>query len=255
MKVLFEHDYQKKLMTQVFEAPVELALPRDVLGWRSQWTQALGSWHSPYKLLVDATNLTIQDTPEVRKALETMVKFFQGFYLRQVVGYGFDAAKGHAALPFTTLPTEEEAAIELGVRVPAKREPTDFRSTIQLQNHFQTHTVELNFAEPVKIETKEQVATLRSKLTNNLMQWHSKWSLMIDCTNLEISPDVDEEFDKMWKVLKGFFMKQVIGYSPKAARDSYPFDVYRARHKAAAFIEGEGNFSGDKADCKSRRKA
>ena len=37
------------------------------------------------------------------------------------------------------------------------------------------------------------------------MQWHSKWSLMVDCTNLEIAPEVDEDFEQMWKVLRGFY--------------------------------------------------
>ena len=48
-------------------------------------------------------------------------------------------------------------------------------------------------------------------------------------------------------------MKKAIGYSPKGIKESYPFEVFRARHRAAAALEAEGAFSGDAADCKSRK--
>ena len=258
MNVEFENDFQQKIMTQSFKEPVTIAKTSDALQWRAAWLKALTSWHSPYKCLVDCTNLTLaqgEQGDEIKKSLDVMIKFFNGFFLRKIVGFGLDEAKGHALLPFPVLSTYEEAAEEIGIRTAKKRDPTDFRATIQLQNHFPTHTVELNFSEPVTISTKEQMAVLKSKLMNNLMQWHSKWILLIDCLNLEIAPEMDPEFDKLWKGLRGFFMKQVIGYAPRGPKDTYPFDVYRARHKAVAFIEGEGNFSGDQADCKSRRKA
>jgi hypothetical protein len=255
MQINFDNDFQQKIMTQTFATPTTLATPADVQQWRAAWMGALSSWHSPYKALVDCAALTVADTDDVRKALDVMVKFFNGFFLRKVVGFGLDPAKGHSVLPFPVHVTEDEAAIDVGLRQAKTREPTDFRSTIHLQNHFQQHTVELNFTVPVVLETKEQMTILKSKLMNNLMQWHSKWSLIVDCTNLEFGPDpaIHEDFKRLTTVLRGFFMKEIIGYSPKGAKDSYPFDVYRARHRAAAILEGEGNFSGDKADCKSRK--
>lgn len=33
----------------------------------------------------------------------------------------------------------------------------------------------------------------------------------------------------------------------------YPFEVFLARHKAAAQLESEGLFSGEDADCQSRK--
>ncbi len=253
MNLEIENDFQQKVMSQTFTAPTVLATPADVQAWRTKWMAALSSWHSPYKLLVDCSQLTIEDKDGVAKALDLMVKFFNGFFLRQVVGFGKQDGRGHELLPFSVLPTEEAAGLELGLRTRTARAATDFRSTIQLQNHFQQHVVELNFSEPVLLETKEQLATLKSKLTNNLMQWHSKWSLMVDCTNLEVEASARPEFERMLTVLKGFFMKGAIGYSPKGPKESYPFAVFRARHKAAAELEGEGNFSGDKADCKSKK--
>ncbi len=253
MNLTIDNDFQHKVMTQTFTSPTTLNTLADVQAWRAIWFGGLTSWHSPYKLLVDCTQLTVGPDPAVAQALDVMVRFFNGFFLRKVVGFGLRPEQGHASLPFPVEATLDDAATAIGIRTPQARVPSDFRSQIQLQNHFQQHTVEMNFSDPVVLATAEQVGILRSKLTNNLMQWHSKWSLLIDCTNLEVGPEAVPHLERMFTVLKGFFLKETIGYSPKAAKETYPFPVYRARHRAAAVLEGEGNFSGDKADCKSRQ--
>lgn len=253
MELRFDNDYQQKLMLQEFSAPTTISTPADVQKWRSAWMGNLSSWHSPYKSLIDVTKLKIEGGDDVRKALELMVRFFEGFFLKKAVAWGKAEGMGHELLPFPVHATVEEGSADVGVRTAKKREPTDFRSNIQLANDFQRHVVELTFADPVKIETKEQVAILKSKMMNNLMQWHSKWSLLVDCTNLEVASEVIPDFDRLLQAMRGFFMKEVIGYGvTKQPRETYPFTVFRARHKAAAELEGEGNFSGDKADCKSK---
>lgn len=249
----FEHEYQKKLMIQRFTAPLTLATSQDVQSWRSAWMGALSAWHSPYKVLVDCRLLTVTNSPDVVKGLDLMVRFFNGFFLRKIVGYGLTEGQGHELLPFPVLASEDDAAVELGLRVRDAREPTDLRSSIQFQNHFQQHTIELSFSQPVVLTNTQDVGVLRSKLSNNLMQWHSKWSLLIDCANLEIAPEAKEAFERFLTVMGGFFMKAAIGYAPRGTAESYPFKVFRARHRAAAELTGEGNFSGDKADCKSRK--
>lgn len=250
-----ENNFQQKIMTQRFIAPTTLGSAAAVQAWRADWLKALTSWHSPYKAVIDVTHLTLAGGDDTKKALDVMFRFFKGFFLREVVAFGKRDGQGHDLLPFTVFDDAEAAYAEVGLRQPKTRDPADFRATIQLQNHFQTHVVELNFAAPVIISTPAQVATLKSKLMNNLMQWHSKWSLLVDCTNLEVTTDVHADFDTAFKALRGFFMKTVIGYAPKGSKETYPFPVYRARHKAAAALEGEGNFSGDKADCKSKTPA
>lgn len=253
MQLKIENEFQSRLMRQSFAAPTKIAVPADVQAWRTQWLGALGAWHSPYKVLVDATHLSVEDTPEVRQALELMLRFFKGFHLLKIAAFSAGENTGLTALPFAVCASEEAALGELGIRQAQKREPSDFRSTIQLSNHFPTHCIELAFTEPVVLQDKAQVAVLKSKMLNNLSQWHSKWSLLIDCANLHIDPAVDKDLELMFRALRGFFMKAVVGYSPASKDATYPFDVYRARHKAAAVLEGEGNFSGDKADCQSRR--
>lgn len=254
MNVLFENDFQKKVMHVTFPEPTTLADAAGVRAWRTRWTEALGKWHSPYKALVDCTPLTVTDAPDVRTELERMGKFLKGFFLKSAVGFGRDESKGHDLLFFEVMASEEDASKAVGLkgaRAPAN--PEDFRANIQITNHFQQHVMELAFAHPVVIDTKEKLDTIRSKITNNLMQWHSKWSLLVDCANVQFTPETAAVFEHMEKVLRGFFMKRVIGYAPSAPKETYPFEVFRARHNAAARLEAEGAFSGDAADCRSRK--
>lgn len=239
-------------MVQSFVEPTTLGTAGDVAQWRSRWMQELKSWHSPYKVIVDCSKLIVADAPDVQEAIQRMLKFYEGLFLKSIVGYS--PADPAPPLPFEVVKTFEEAQIKAGVRgMRSPTAPADFRSTIQFQNHFAQHVVELSFSDDVKVESKEQILVLKSKLTNNLMQWHSKWSLLVDCSRVEFDPGVKEEWEKVQKFLSGFFMKAVIGYGPKGAQDSYPFPVYRARHKAVAQLEAEGMFMGNDAHCRSTK--
>ena len=254
MQLQCENDFQQKIMAQSFAAPFALASAKDVNLWRAAWMQELKSWHSPYKLIIDCTHLTVNENPEVQEAIARMLKFFEGLFLKSVTGFGLDPSKGHESLPWKVYATLDEAQLAAGVRgVRTPSQAVDFRATIQFQNHFANHVVEMNFSEPVVVENKEQIATLKSKLTNNLMQWHSKWSLLIDCANLTIAPEMHQEWDTMTKFMRGFFMKTCVGYAPKVAKESYPFVTYRARHKAVAQLENEGHFMGNDAQCRSKK--
>lgn len=252
MNIAFEHDYQQKLMRQSFPEPVTLGSVADVQAWRAAWMRELGSWHSPYKLLVDCGNLTVTNVVETGPALQLMRRFFDGFFLRKAVGFGLQPGFGHENLPFPVHVGLEEAATDLGIRAPRRAEATDLRAAIQLQNHFNQHVVELSFAVPVTLGSAGDVQVLRSKLQNNLMQWHSKWSLIVDCGNLRLAPEARLDFERLLKVMRGFFMKDIIGYGRRGA-DDLPFKVYMARHKAAAVLEAEGAFSGAEVQCQSKK--
>lgn len=241
-------------MVQSFLEPTTLATAADVNQWRSKWMQELKSWHSPYKLIVDCSQLTVEDNPVVQEAIQRMLKFFEGLFLKSIIG--FSTSENPLTLPFEILKTFEDAQIKAGVRgMRSPTAPADFRATIQFQNHFAQHVVEMSFSDDVVVDTKEQVLVLKSKLTNNLMQWHSKWSLLVDCSRVEFNPSVKEEWDKVTKFLAGFFMKTCVGYGPKVAQDTYPFPVFRARHKAVAQLEAEGMFMGNDAHCRTAKPA
>ena len=259
MKLEFESDYRAKILEMNFVERCKIITPDDVQMWKDQWTKALLSWHSPYKALINCSNLEVQcDHPEVeekvKQRLKQIVTFFEGFFLRKVAGYGFDQSKGHEILPFNVYESIDEAKQALGIRDPKSRnEYKDLRSQIHFDNHFKQHTIEVSFAQPVSLTSNEHLEVFKSKLLNNLMQWHTAWNLIIDCTNLEISREIHASFESMIKTMKGFFLKKVIGYSPKVDKELYPFLVYKARHKAAAALDSEGNFSGELANCSTRK--
>lgn len=252
MNIDFESNYRDKILYMSFKEPTKIGSKTDVLKWRSQWTEALKSWHSPYKAMVDLTNLEeVSESSDVKDALSNMLRFFKGLFLRKAAGFGKEFGE---LLPFDSFNSEDDAASHIGIRERKDRTPGDFRSTMQFENHFQQHVIELSFLSPVSIETSEQVIALKDKLTNNLMQWHSKWSLIVDCTNLlNVEKSLDKDFERTFKFLRGFFMKEVIGYSPADKDAEYPFKVYRSRHKAAAVLENEGLTSGSDANCSSRK--
>jgi hypothetical protein len=254
MQIKFEHDYRNKLMNQSFSEPFTFKSKTDVLMWRSRWTQELKSWHSPYKCMIDFSQVSVDESnPDLKEAFEAMLRFLNGFFLRKAVGFGLDPSKNHSILPFDVEESEEQAAAKLGIRERQKTTPGDFRSSIQFENHFRQHVVEMSFSAPVKIDSKEKIATIKSKLMNNLMQWHSAWNLLVDCTEMEFEPEFKNDFMEMTEYFKGFFLKFTVGYSPKSKQDNYPFKAYRSRHKAVALLENEGMISGEDANCASRK--
>lgn len=253
INIQFEHNYQQKVLFQRFLENSHCQTPVDVQNWRQLWTTELSSWHSPYKCLIDVTHLTIAEDQKTKSSIELMTRFFQGFFLRKIAAYGLNSEHNHHLLPFKVFHTKEEAEQELGVRLPQDREAKDFRSNIVLQNFFQQHCIELSFLSPATLSKDEEVKVLKEKMTNNLMQWHSKWTLIVDCSNFTVGPTSFEPMSRMLKFFNGLFMKGVVGYNPIAPVDSYPFPVFRSRHKAVINIESEGRIGGDEAECRSRK--
>jgi hypothetical protein len=251
IKLQFEPDYQKRVLCINFEDSVDIVGKSDVLKWRSQWMQALSSWHSPYSALLDLNNLqTVSEDEVVQKELQLMLKFFEGFFLKKAVGFRSET-KPPIKLPFEIMTSEEQARAAVGLdRQARKREEGNFRDSIQFANDFRRHVIEVSFSYEAQIAGPEQWQDFKSKLSNNLMQWHSKWNFLINCENLEISELGQSGWNDFRRYFSGFFMKNTLGYNPRKDL-KFPFQVYRSRHKAVAQLENEGAFSGNEAHCQS----
>lgn len=258
MKLQFEHFYQERYLVVSFAEPTVLADENDVLELRKQWTASLSGWHSPYKALIDGTKLQVKagdssKLDEIKQSFDRTFRLLKGFFLQRAAAFGIDQQWAEI-LPFPLYASEEEARDALKInRKRIDRVPQSFRESIQFQNHFRQHVMELSFSDDAIIDDLEKINTLKSKITNNLMQWHSGWSLLVDCKNLEVKEELIPEFQQMLKFFQGFFMRKAIGYSPKRRGMAYPFEVFLSRHRAAAQLEAEGLFSGDDANCQSRR--
>lgn len=249
----YENDFKQKILHQRFTSLAEIETKEDVQQWRNSWTEALKSWHSPYKCLIDCSQLKISND-EVKKPLDLMFKFFKAFFLRKTVGYGLKPTFNHHLLPFEVVEDLATAEGKIGIRKGSSQiNKDDFRSLIRLENHFKEQIMELSFDANVEINEKKQIQVIKSKLTNQLMMWHSPWNLLLDCSNFKISSQLNQDFLKSLQFFKGFFLTNIIGYQPADTTANYPFKVFRSRHKAVLELEKTGSFVGDIANCSTRK--
>lgn len=253
MEVLFESDYQKRLMAVKFLHSPVFSTAKDVEHLKSKWTEALSAWHSPYKASVELSGVTINPSSEIEREFQKLFSYLTRFFMRKAVGWGAAPGSGCDLLPITIVNTEDEALSELGIRVKRDR-PGDgnFRSQISLENHFEHEVVELAFDAPVTLDSAK-ITILKAKLMNNLAQWHSSWSLLIDCRHLRIASQAESDFAKLLRVLRGFFLKDVVGYHRAAKDETYAFPCYRSRHRATALLINSGKKSGKEANCQDRK--
>ena len=252
LQIDFEHDFQQKLMQQRFAAGSVLRDVDAVKVWRQLWMAQLSSWHTPYKALLDCQHLTISDDAQLKDALATLVTFMQKLFLRKMVGFNRREGCNHELLPFAVLATETEARQELGLRTQARPRGDDLRSQIVIQNHFRQQVVELSFSLPFVLDDDNKLAVLKSKLTNNMMQWHSKWSLLIDCSNFSIDATQHENFATLEIFLRRYFLQKIVGYNRRGTAQDFPFAAFRAKHKAALQLERDTTVAGDEAHCRTR---
>lgn len=255
MKLLTESDYRAKVLNISFEEAFTIATRDDITNLRTQWMKALQSWHSPYKALIDCKHLSIDSSnaEELTKAFAIMIKLLNGFFLRKAAGYNLSDQQNHKLLPFEVFDTEADARSYLGIREAKINKNNDLRSQIQFDNHFRQNTIELSSLSKVIFDSSDKIVTLKDKLTNNLMQWHSSWNLIVDCANISFTKESHGDFERMSKFFKGFFLKNIVGYNYTGDKTNFPFPVFKARHKAAASIVEQVQTSGDEANCRSRK--
>lgn len=267
--VRFERDIQSKLLTVIFEPGSVLATVDDIEQFRAAWTQELRAWHTPYKAIVDARGLVaVSSSESVVDAGRRMARFLSGFFLRKAVVVGTPEQQDYLVyLPFPVFVDEDAARQDLGVRAkgPLPVGARDLRAMIRVENHFGERIVEIatQSGEKVSLETVEDIEVLRSKLTNNLSQWHSAWSLLIDVDTIDVGTAAPRaEWERMVRFFRGFFLTQIAGYGRVQDEEIVPFKVFRTRHAAlAALKDGDGEGSQSRTDdskggdCASRRSS
>lgn len=253
-EVEFENHLQERVMEILFPNGLKINSSQDIADFKSLWRNNLKMWHSPYTCLLDLRGAQI--APLLREEFGKLVQFFSNFFMKKCIGFS-DSAENAArwTFGFEVKPSYEDACASSGLARAGglKRDLSDLRSRIQFENDFTNHAMEIRFLADTHFNTKEDVGILKSKLQNNLKQWHSPYSVLIDCHNVTFSPEAKDTFVSLEKFLKMFFCKMIVGFSPKGPKESYPFSVYRARHVAAAQCDNQGLTSGDTANCSTRK--
>lgn len=250
--IQFENHFSARVVEVFFPEGFAISSHDDLAFLKAEWTKNLKSWHSPYTCLFDLRNFTL--SPELKDPFEKMLKFFSNFYMRKIIGFCHE----NSLIPevnFQVIVGYDNAVIETGLAKGAglKRDLESLRSRIQIDNDFNAHVMEIQFAAPTDFNSKEDILIFKDKVKNILRQWHSPYSILINCVNCTFSEEAKEEFFKVEKFLKSFFCKEIIGYAPKIAKDTYPFKMFRSRHLAAATLENSGIQSGAAANCSTRK--
>jgi hypothetical protein len=252
-KIVFESDYIKKLLQVSFSNGYKIKSVKDISFLKQEWLKALSSWHSPYKVVIDCSNLEIENSEKTIKSLVNFIKLLEALHLRKICGFSAQPLLGHELLPFEVFKTKEQAYAAIGIRsLKEKKSDHTFRSMIQIDNHFKQGIMELSFLDAVEVSSVKDLLQLKKKIMNNLILWHDSWSLAIDCSQLKIKSSVTAEFSAMLKLFKGFFLKQVVGYLPLETKDNYPFKTYRSRHKVFVLLSNE-NSDRDVGNCQTRK--
>lgn len=252
-EVEFHNDFQHKVMIQTFAAGSVIATEEDIRAWRKLWMAQLSPWHTPYKALIDCEHLTLAANPDLKTTMTTMISFFQKLFLRKVAGVNQRPDRNHELLPFPLYPTFEAGQKALGIRTTSSlRASNDLRSQIVIQNHFRQQVVELGFSQTFVLDDAKKLTTLKDKLFSNLRQWHSKWSLLIDCANFSITEPYRPAFQNMEASLQRYFLQQTAGYNLRQNAANFPFPAFRSRHKAAKKLETANPVAGDEAHCQSK---
>ncbi|WGL60787.1 hypothetical protein QEJ31_04150 [Pigmentibacter sp. JX0631] len=248
----FENHFALKVVVIYFPNGYHINSEESLNILKNAWSKNLKSWHSPYTCLFDLRNFTINS--ELELEFEKLIKFFKNFFMRKIIGF-YDKNSPSVNVSFDKIEGFEEAASQTGLARAnsPERKVTDLRSKIQFDNDFNAHVMEISFLSETELNTKEDLAILKSKLQNNLMLWHTPYSIIINCLNLSFSAEAKIEFNKINKFLSAFFCKKIVGYAPKGQKDTYPFLTYRSRHLAAGSLENEGLEAGDKANCSTRK--
>ncbi|KAB8027964.1 hypothetical protein [Fluviispira multicolorata] len=251
-KIEFENHFSARVLEIFFPEGYHVHSNEDILNLKNLWIANLKSWHSPYTCLIDFRDFDIK--PELIPAFENTLKFFKNFFMRKIIGfYEDELKKPHVKIEmiFGYENAIKQTGLARGRGI--QKVKGDLRSSIQIDNDFNAHVMEITFAEHVDFSNNADIQILKSKLQNILMMWHTPYSIMFNCVNCTFSPETHSEFVKVERFLKGFFCKAIIGYAPKEAKETYPFITFRSRHLAAASLENSGIDSGEIANCSTRK--
>ena len=251
-EIEFENHFSARVIVIIFPDGFKINAAEDITTIKNAWTKNLKSWHSPYTCLFDLRNFQI--SPEMEESFDKLILFFKNFFMRKIIGF-YDENSPKVNVKFETVIGIDTASAQTGLARGKgfEKNITDLRSKIQIDNDFNAHVMEINFLGETEFLTSSDIGILKSKLQNILMLWHTPYSVMLNCVNCTFSEESKNEFAKLERFLKGFFCKAIIGYAPKAKKESYPFLTFRSRHLAAASLENNGLESGEIANCSTRK--
>ncbi len=252
-QINFENHFSVRVIEIIFPDGFAIQTKDDLKLLKIKWQENLKSWHTPYTCIFDMRHFLVENI--LLADFLKLVNFFQKFHMKKIVGFKEENSQ-IPEVDFTVYDSYEQACqnTSLGRGAGLVRNIENLRERIVIENDFHAHVMEISFLSETTLESKEDIQILRAKIKNILRQWHTPYNLLFNCVNLKFTEEGKEEFLKFSKFLKGFFCKEVIGYSPLESKEHYPFTTYRSRHIAAGKLEFMGAQSGSEAGCAPKIK-
>jgi len=251
--ILFEHHLKEKVMEIIFPDGFEIHSAESIDTLKTQWSENLKKWHSPYSCLMDCRKLSIDS--QMAEDFEKLVQFFLKFFMKKIIGFSDDMSTNSHFLPFEVIAPYDNALVSLGMGKGfggLERDLTKLRSRIHIDNDFNAHVMEISFLAKTDLLTAGDVTILKSKIQNALLQWHTPYSILFNTNDLTFSDEAIEAFAQFEKFLKSFFCQKIIGYG-SGLNSNFPFKVFRARHQAASQLTHQGLSSGEIANCSTKK--
>ena len=253
LQIRFENHLTERVVEVFFEDGFSCNSTEDLNELKKQWTENLKKWHSPYTCLFDCRKIAISE--EFEKPFAQLVRFFQNFFMKKIIGFIDENETKPKCVPFDIFYGYESATKQTGLSRTGglTRDLSELRSRIQIDNDFNAHVMEISFLAETDFANAADIRILRQKLQNILMLWHTPYSVVFNVANCTFQEEAKHSFPQVERFLKGFFCKTIIGYAPKEHKDSYPFPVFRSRHKAVGKLGNEGLSAGDAPNCATRK--
>lgn len=244
----FEPDFGRKVLWITFSSPTVMHQKEQWQDLKSRWCQELKLWHTPYKVLLDMSLVTFGSNHQDQlKSLQRTLQFFKGFHLKKAVIYGLPYDQD---LPCANFMQKQAAMDYLGLRSSQSSLPSNqedhrklFRSSLVIYNHLQENTVELVLSQQTPLLTDWHVELIRSKLTNNLMQLHGSWWLLIDVSLVDqLSDSSLKPLRRMIRFFQGFFMVGAVAYG-KVFNSSFDEKLrfFKTKHRALNDLKKKQN--------------
>jgi len=254
-KIQFENHFSKRVFEIIFPDGFSIHTKEDLSHLKKSWQNNLKSWHSPYTCVFDLRNFKVSE--ELQEQLWKLLHFFEKFHMKKIVAFKEKESIIPEGVFFDVYESYEDACQKTNLSRSGglSRNLDNLRDRIQIENDFHAHVIEVSFLSETELTTADDVQILKSKIKNILRQWHTPYSILFNCLNLKFSAEAKNAFLSAEKYFKGFFCKNIIGYSPREEKTKYPFVTYRSRHLAAGSLEGEGAQSGSEANCRSRKSS
>ena len=250
--IRFENHFMERVMEITFPEGFVLEKDEDLKYLKNQWTRNISLWHSPYTCLFDLENVQISESQ--KQPFLKLLDFFKRFFMKDFIAYTpSNPFSDRIELKVFSSFDEALSKTRLGIEKKS-REPTDLRSSIQIENDFQSHCMEISFLVDTTFKDSKDIDILSSKIKNILMMWHTPYSVLFNCVNCEFEEPAKLAFANLEKFLKAFFCKAIVGYAPKGKKETYPFAMVRSRHLAAGQVEHSGLTAGSVANCSSRKE-